>query len=47
MRTRMTKNERVVRVLPMPVCATINETMHTLSGGSYEASDQHKDKSAA
>ena len=47
MRTRMTENQRVVWVLPMSVCASINETMHTFSGGSYEASDQHKDKSAA
>ena len=31
----------------MSVCASINETMQTFSGGSYEASDQHNDKSAA
>ena len=47
MRTRMTENQRLVWVLSMPVCASINETMQTFSGGSYEASVQHKDKSAA
>ena len=43
----MTENQRLVSVLLMPVCASINETLQTFSGGSYEASDQHKDKSAA
>ena len=47
MRTRMTENQRLVWVLPMPVCASINETIHTFSGVSYEANDQHKDKSSA
>ena len=31
----------------MPVCTRINDTTQTFSGGSYEASDQHKDKSSA
>ena len=43
----MTENQRLVRVLSMPVCASINETMQTFSGVSYETSDQHKDVSAA
>ena len=47
MRKRMTENQHLVWVLPMPVCASINETMHTFSRGSYEASVQHNDKSAA
>ena len=45
MRKRMTENQRSVWVLSMPVCASINDTIHTFS--VYEASDQHKDKSAA
>ena len=43
----MTENQRLVWVLPMPVCASINETMQTFICGSHAASDQHKDKSAA
>ena len=43
----MTENQRLVRVLSMPVCASINETMQKFSGVSYETSDQHKDVSAA
>ena len=43
----MTKKKRLVWVLSMPVCASINETMHKFSGVSYETSDQHKDVSAA
>ena len=31
----------------MPVSASINETMPTFNGVSYETSDQHKDVSAA
>ena len=42
----MTENQRLVWVLSMPVCASINETMQTFSGVSYETSDQHKDVSA-
>ena len=42
----MTENQRLVWVLPMPVYESINETMQIFSGGSYEASDQHKDNSA-
>ena len=47
MRKTMTENQRMVWVLSMPVCTSINETMQTFSGGSYEASDQNEDKSAA
>ena len=47
MRKGMTENQRLVWVLPMPVWASINETMETCSGSSYEASVQHKDTSAA
>ena len=43
----VTENQRLVWVLSMPVCASINETMQTFSGVSYETSDQHKDVSAA
>ena len=43
----ITENQRLVWVLSMPVCASINETMQTFSGVSYETSDQHKDVSAA
>ena len=43
----MTENQRFVWVLSMPVCTSINETMQTFSGVSYETSDQHKDVSAA
>ena len=43
----MTENQRVVWVLSMPVCASINETMQKFSGVSYETSDQHKCVSAA
>ena len=44
---RMTQNQRLVWVLPMPEWASVNETMQTFSGGSYEASDEHRDKSSA
>ena len=47
MRKIMTENQRLVWFLPMSVCASINETMQMFRGVSYEASDQHKDKSAA
>ena len=47
MRIRMTENQRLVWFLPLPVYASIHETMQSFSGGSYEANDQHKDKSAA
>ena len=47
MRKRTIENQRLVWFLPMPVCASTNETIQTFSGGSYEASDQHKNKSAA
>ena len=43
----MTENQRLVWVLSMPVCASINETMQQFSGVSYETSGQHKDVSAA
>ena len=43
----MTENQRFLWVLSMPVCASINETMHTFSCVSYETSDQHKDVSAS
>ena len=43
----VTENQRLVWVLSMPVCASINETRQTFSGVSYETSDQHKDVSAA
>ena len=43
----MTEKKCLVWVLSMPVCASINETMQTFSGVSYETSDQHKDVSAA
>ena len=43
----MTENQRLVWVLSMPVCASINETMQTFSGVSYQTSDQHKYVSAA
>ena len=41
----MTENQRLVWVLTMHVCASINETM--FNGVSYETSDQHTDVSAA
>ena len=41
------ENQRLVWVLFMPVCASINESMQTFSGVSYETSDPHKDLSAA
>ncbi len=43
----MTEKKCLVWVLSMPVCASVNETMHRFSGVSYETSDQHKDVSAA
>ena len=43
----MTENQRLVWILSMPVCASINETMQTFSGVSHETSDQYKDVSAA
>ena len=43
----MTANQRLVWVLSMPVCVSINETMQKFIGVSYETSDQHKDVSAA
>ena len=43
----MTENQRLVWVLSMPVCASINEIMQKFGGVSYETSDQHKDVSAA
>ena len=43
----MTENQRLVWVLSMPVCVSINETMQKFIGVSYETSDQHKDVSAA
>ena len=43
----MTENQRLVWVLSMPVCASINENMQKFSGFSCETSDQHKDVSAA
>ena len=43
----MTEKKGFVWVLSMPVCASINDTMQTFSGVSYETSDQHKDVSAA
>ena len=43
----MIENQRLVWVLSMPVCASINEIMQKFSGVSYETSDQHKDVSAA
>ena len=43
----MTEKQRLVWVLFVLVCARINETMKLFSGVSYEASDQHKDVSAA
>ncbi len=42
----MTENQRLVWVLSMPVCASINETMQKFSGVSYETSHQHNDVSA-
>ena len=41
----MTENQRLVWVLSMPVCASINETMQKFSVVSYEISDQHNDVS--
>ena len=46
-RNGMTENQRLVWVLSMPVCSSINETMQKFSGVSYETSDQHKGVSAA
>ena len=43
---RMTENQRLVWVLSLPVCASINETMQMFSGVSYETSDQQKVVSA-
>ena len=43
----MTENQRLVWVLSMPVCASINGTMQKFSSVSYETSDQHNDVSAA
>ena len=43
----MTENQRLVWVLSMPVCASIDETMQKLSSVSYKASYQHTDVSAA
>ena len=43
----MIENQCLVWVLSMPVCASINETMQTFSGVSYETNDKHKDVSAA
>ena len=42
----MTEAQRLVWILSMPVCASINETMQKFSGVSYETSDHHKDVSA-
>ena len=42
----ITANQRLLWVLFVPVCASINETMQTFSGVAYETSDQHKDVSA-
>ena len=35
----MTENQRLMWILSMPVCASINETMQTFSGVSHETSD--------
>ena len=43
----MTENQRLVRVLSISVCASINETMQKISVVSCEISDQHNDVSAA
>ena len=43
----MTENQRLVWVFFMPVCASINETVQTFNGVSYETSDNHKGVSAA
>ena len=43
----MTENQRLVWVLSMPVCASINETMQKFRGVSHETSDQQKYVSAA
>ena len=43
----MTEKRRLVWVLSMPVCSSINETMQKFSGVSYETSDKHQDVSAA
>ena len=43
---RMTENQRLVWVLSLPVCASINETLQMFSGVSYETSDQQKVVSA-
>ena len=43
----MTENQRLMWVLSMPVCASINETMQKFSVVSYEISDQHNVVSAA
>ena len=43
----MTENQRLVWVLSMPVCASIDVTMQKCSGVSYETSDHHKDVSTA
>ena len=43
----MTENQRLVWVLSMPVCASINETICLAVRVSYETSDQHNDVSAA
>ena len=39
----MTENQRLVWVLSMAVCASINETMQKFSDVSYKTSDKHKD----
>ena len=43
----MTESRRLVWVLSMPACASMNEAMQKFSGVLYETSDQHKDTSAA
>ena len=43
----MPENQRLVWVLSMPVCVSINDTMQKFIGVSYETSDQHTDVSAA
>lgn len=41
----MTEMQRLVWILSMPACTSMNEAMQSITGISYETSEQHKDSS--
>ena len=43
----MTKHQRLIRVLSMPVCAEVNKAMQELTGVNYDTSKQNRDMTKA